>query len=905
MATRANRLLLDVRRIASRVVPGLVKTTSGLTAVLLIGLVAAGAGVLAHQGPAAQTSPPEREAGPARSAQLEPEGQRPPRTDRYGDPLPPGVVARIGSARWWYGWNDECPLVYARDGKLLAMCDEEAVRLLDTATGKELRRIAPPGEEVTVFALAPDGQTMVTASFLGAALRLWQVSTGKELRQISSEKLATSAVAFSPDGKRFAAATGGTGIRLWDVATWTETRRITADKAGWSDRLAFLPDGKTLISGGGLVPCRRIIRWWDVGSGREVRRLDKELDFDAYQLTFSPDGKRLAAFASQTELCLWDAATGKEVSRTALGAKSDGRGLCFSPDGQTLTCSYYCLRKNQTVFFAAATGRELRRWEDGDDWPMQQAYSPDGKVLAQAVSGVIRLRDVATGKPVVQVPGLPAYVMAVRFAGDGRTLIASCLGGSTGFFDPLTGKQHGSLRNPPEGFERRGTGHGGNGLLQTALTADGSKAALVDAKGVLHVWQTATGQVCCRIADPPVVVHHGEVDLSPDGRLVVVQHRDGGLRLWDTTGKLVCRVPKIYDTTRSYRRPRAFSPDGRILASADNSDEKPIYLWDTATGTEIRRLAWPEKAGPTCMVFSADGKYLVVAHGAPEQAGEFQEHSVRVWEVATGRVEHRFATELQQFGTPEGSNRAAALSPDGKTLAAAAGDTILLWELASGKERGRLTGHRGNVWSLAFSPDGRLLASGGLDYSALVWDVMGMCPDGQWVSRDVRPGELERLWADLGGGDGVRAYRAVGALATARQAVPFLAERLRPVSRVTSEQLARLIADLDSDRFKVRNRASEELHRLGAQAEPALRQVLAGKPSPEVRRRVRALLAASRTLSDEELHVLRAVEVLEHTGTPSARQVLEALATGVPEARLTREAQASLERLARRHAAKP
>jgi hypothetical protein len=216
-----------------------------------------------------------------------------------------------------------------------------------------------------------------------------------------------------------------------------------------------------------------------------------------------------------------------------------------------------------------------------------------------------------------------------------------------------------------------------------------------------------------------------------------------------------------------------------------------------------------------------------------------------------------------------------------------------------------LTGHRGDVWSLAFSPDGRLLASGGLDYTALVWDVMGMCPDGQWASRDVRPAELERLWADLGGGDGVRAYRAVGALATARQAVPFLAERLRPVSRVTNEQLARLIADLDSDRFKVRSRASEELHRLGAQAEPALRKVLAGQPSPEVRRRVQALLADSRTLSDEELHVLRAVEVLEHMGSPGARQVLEVLATGVPEARLTREARASLERLAGRQAAKP
>jgi hypothetical protein len=180
-----------------------------------------------------------------------------------------------------------------------------------------------------------------------------------------------------------------------------------------------------------------------------------------------------------------------------------------------------------------------------------------------------------------------------------------------------------------------------------------------------------------------------------------------------------------------------------------------------------------------------------------------------------------------------------------------------------------------------------------------------MCPDGRWTLRDAQPGELERLWADLGDGDGVRAYRAVGALAGARQAVPFLAECLRPVPRVTNEQLARLIADLDSDRFKVRSRASAELHRLGEQAEPALRKVLASQPSAEVRRRVQTLLDESRTVSDEELHVLRALEVLEQIGTPGSRHVLEVLTTGVPEARLTCEARASLERLARRDSARP
>src|SRR6266540_4273887 len=122
--------------------------------------------------------------------------------------------------------------------------------------------------------------------------------------------------------------------------------------------------------------------------------------------------------------------------------------------------------------------------------------------------------------------------------------------------------------------------------------------------------------------------------------------------------------------------------------------------------------------------------------------------------------------------------------------------------------------------------------------------------------------------------------------------VPFLAERLRPVPRVQDERLTRLIADLDSAQFQVRSRASKELEQLGELAEPALRKALAGKPSPEVRRQLKLLLdqVGSRPLSSEQFHVLRAVEVLEQIGTPGARQVLEVLTTGAPEARLTREA---------------
>ncbi|MHB8736878.1 MAG: WD40 repeat domain-containing protein, partial [Terriglobales bacterium] len=110
--------------------------------------------------------------------------------DCYGDPLPPGAVARVGTVRWWCGYNYR-PVVYTPDGKSLALCEEVGiVRFLDVTTGKELRRIEPPDNCDILFALAPDGKTGVTGSTdAGALLRLWDVSAGKELRQITNAKI--------------------------------------------------------------------------------------------------------------------------------------------------------------------------------------------------------------------------------------------------------------------------------------------------------------------------------------------------------------------------------------------------------------------------------------------------------------------------------------------------------------------------------------------------------------------------------------------------------------------------------------------------------------------------------------------------------------------------------------------
>jgi hypothetical protein len=231
---------------------------------------------------------------------------------------------------------------------------------------------------------------------------------------------------------------------------------------------------------------------------------------------------------------------------------------------------------------------------------------------------------------------------------------------------------------------------------------------------------------------------------------------------------------------------------------------------------------------------------------------------------------------------------------------------ICIWQAATGRELARLRGHRSRVTSLAFSPTGDRLVSGGFDTAALVWDVAQYSRPGRSQPAELSAQKLAALWNELGSKDAEQAFRALGTLASAPgQSVPFLQEQLRLLPPTGPDTIPRLLADLDHESFAVREKAMAILQLLGSLAEPALKKTLAGAPSAEVRSRVRRLLSRLEKNPEEgffpdQLRGWRAVEALERIAGAEAVQALTVAARGKANPWLTQEANAALDRLAKR-----
>jgi WD40 repeat protein len=287
------------------------KVRAVLALAVVLGVLAAGAGLAAHQVPGAKVQVGAGDKAPPAAAGTEqprPEGQEQVRGDLYGDPLPPGALVRMGTVRLRHSYAE---VVFGADSKTLISVGGDGwdlnVRFWEAATGKQARRI-DLGARRGVRTIAADGKTVAVAEE-SKVLHVWEAATGKEIRRIPVPpgRGYVNGIALAPDGRAIATAsyTEAMFIQVWETTTGSELWHLE-QKNSWGGPLFFSPDGKTLMSvqGDALI-------LWDTSTGKERCRLPVKA---ANSAAFSPDGTRLASVVGDGTVTLWDARTGKELA---------------------------------------------------------------------------------------------------------------------------------------------------------------------------------------------------------------------------------------------------------------------------------------------------------------------------------------------------------------------------------------------------------------------------------------------------------------------------------------------------------------------------------------------------------------------------------------------------------------
>jgi RNA polymerase sigma factor (sigma-70 family) len=849
-----------------------------LVALVLTTLVLGG-GLLLRQ----QAAEPGLPSGPVPAADLR------ARADLHGDPLPPGALLRLGTLRWRVS-RDAHLLEYSPDGKVLAVAERGGLSLWDVATGLPVGRPVKPETYVHALAFAPDGKTMavVAGDFPGGKgggrageeppVRLLETATGKELRRFAAGKLGCTALAFSPDGELLAHGDAAGGVALCDPATGEVRGRC--DGGRYVSLLAFsrsAAGGTQMLA----VASDRDVRLWQVAAGpatasKPAVRLETGEAGGRLALAFTADGKSLVAADRGAGLRVWDTTTG--ALRHQFATSPDGFTELPALGGDARRVAVIGgLWRDWLGVLDTGTGKEVARVPTAGLRPVLLQFAPDGRTLAALVGeGVVRFWDAGTGKELPGPEGHAGHIRSINLSADGRTVATAAGDLTAALWDATTGRRRLVLPHPYEPYV-------------VALAPDGKAVATGASDGRLRLWDAATGKKLVEVEAEGGCVY--ALAYSPDGRLLAYGAFHGGALADAATGRVIHRLES---DDKAGVLHLAFSADGRRLATAGghlrHDDGKGfVDVWDVDRTGEIpgrlgKHLCRIE--GPSIvrlLSFSADGARLVVDC---DNAGG-------VWDVATGE-------RLRAVALPA-AVLLKALSPDGRTLAGATEEGLVLVERATGGRRRTFRGHTAEIVGVRFSRDGRRLLSGSSDTTGLVWDVTG----GRSRQADLSAEGLSRRWEALAADDAEKAFDARWDLAAAPQAVAFLRRRLPPVPAPAPGRIAGLVRDLDGETFETRASASAELAKLGGQAESALADLLGGQPTAEARRRGEELLQKLREPDrrgpvGETLRQVRAVEVLETIGTAEAEAWLAVLAKGAPGAALTQEAAESLGRLRRR-----
>jgi WD40 repeat protein/uncharacterized caspase-like protein len=611
----------------------------------------------------------------------------------------------------------------------------------------------------TRLVFSPDGRLLATGAFRSSTIKLWETAAGRELRNISTGAQngmsISPVIVFSPDNRLLAASGGNNSVKVYDVITGREVQTLAGGQASFMASfgvtfVGFSADSRKLVT------VSDAIKVWDVTSWRELKTLSTTslaasgLTGGEAGMALSPDGNQLARIdddGSKTQVKVLDLVSGGQPRSVNL-PDTDSVELCFTADGRLVAAGI--VNKKLKLWDVTAKQSERDLTATTQDYGMIK-FSRDGRLLAFSESYTIKFWDLAAGRelPSITVPNLGVFTqnggVYVGLSADGKKAATGGFGTPTLLWETETGKKLMAM----EGRS--------NMAYSVAFSADGTQLSA----GGRTRWDLRTGRGL-RITPAPSDKLFGLP--APDGkRIAMFAPNNNAITILETTSGRQLQALTRAATGGGVDRV-SFSPDGRLLAARYLDDQtsqtkttgwlpsSQVKIWDVTSGREVQTLTLATSPGE--VGFTSDSRALITVGG---QLSLSSTAEVALWDIASGNRLRNFtatptASPAATPAWPAGMPNLGSLPNLGQikpgsmpTMPNMADMSAMITNMMGAMSSGTMGR---NVTSVAFSSDGRTLATGGVE-SKSNFDMAGMIANAQKNPKNKQPSDPQEMLKDI------------------------------------------------------------------------------------------------------------------------------------------------------------
>ncbi|MDX1882126.1 TIR domain-containing protein [Mycolicibacterium sp. 120270] len=567
---------------------------------------------------------------------------------------------------------------------------EAALQLALARLGRQ--RAVGQGSNFNAVAVAPDG-TVYTGGTTGKVQAWTAEESGEHGFKLGEPRtLATlpqsdgaapvTAIAMSSDATNIAIGTDRGPMRIV-TGDGSEVRTVNPGSA--VSAIAYSPNGTQLAIGGqnGHVTI------WDSTSGRQQSSLVTG-DTPVMSLAWTPDGRRLMTATDGGLTQLWNVDGGQQLWTQPGGVAAMAR------DGGRIAVANAVGQDRGLVTIYSDTGERLVSIPSGTEEHGALAFSPDGaKLIAVDWNGVGREHDSRDGERIGTLDGHVGMVRSIAFSPDARFVFTASLDSTLRVWE----------MNVPKDMVTFSVGD--SSLLAAKFSPDGERVAI----GGVGGWAIFDARTADRLltfdAGPGVVF---DLQFSPDGHRLATAEDDGRARIWNVdTGKM---VSEFDGHAKKLVAGIAFSPDGKLVASAGSGEVEAARIWNPDDGTQVRALtsdgvASADATGARSVAFSPDGSMVVTG----------TDKGAQIWDMPSGQLRLTFdghgGVVSGVVFTP-GNKQVVSVGPDG---------AMLLWDATTGAVKADLRHDAGSPIRVDVSSDGRFAVAGYSGAQAAVFDL--------------------------------------------------------------------------------------------------------------------------------------------------------------------------------------